>query len=152
MAKFEDAIGQVLTNEGGYVNDPTDPGGETKYGITKRTYPNLDIANLTTADAEAIYKRDFWRFDGIIYQNVANKLFDASVNMGHNAIKIMQRVVGTAVDGVYGHDTEAKINAYGGVALLIAYRQKLASYYLDLIADHPALAKYKNGWLKRAAQ
>lgn len=152
MAKFEDAIGHVLANEGGYVNDPTDPGGETKYGITKRTYPNLDITNLTVADAEAVYKRDFWRFDGIVDQSVATKIFDAYVNMGHNAIKIMQRVVGTAVDGVYGHDTEAKINAYGAVALLIAYRQKLASYYLDLIADHPALAKYKNGWLKRAAQ
>ena len=55
MAEFKLAIPRVITNEGGYVNDPDDPGGETKYGISKRSYPALDIKNLTVEQATAIY-------------------------------------------------------------------------------------------------
>ena len=65
-SSFDLAIPIVLENEGGYVNDPADPGGETKYGISKRSYPALDIKNLTVEQATAIYLRDFWQFGGII--------------------------------------------------------------------------------------
>jgi lysozyme family protein len=57
---FTTAINRTLGVEGGYVNDPNDPGGETKFGISKRAYPDVDIKNLTREQAVAIYKRDFW--------------------------------------------------------------------------------------------
>src|ERR1039458_5408099 len=106
MADFNLAISIVLTNEGGLVDDPNDPGGLTNYGISKASYPNLDIKNLTVAQATAIYLRDFWLFGGIVNQAVATKLFDAYVNMRHDAIKIAQGIVGAVVDGGYGVHTE----------------------------------------------
>jgi len=56
---FERCIAFVLRHEGGYVNDPRDPGGETKYGISKRAYPGLDIKNLTEEQAKEIYRQDY---------------------------------------------------------------------------------------------
>ncbi len=62
---WEKAISFVLKWEGGYSNDPYDSGGETKYGISKRSYPNLDIKNLTLEQAKEIYKRNYWdKIDG----------------------------------------------------------------------------------------
>ena len=60
MKNFNEIIEQVLEHEGGYVNDPKDLGGETKYGITKRFYPDVDIKNLTVEQAKEIYKKDYW--------------------------------------------------------------------------------------------
>ncbi len=58
--KFNKAVRIILAHEGGYVNHPADPGGETNMGISKRSYPDLDIKNLTVAMAKEIYFRDFW--------------------------------------------------------------------------------------------
>ena len=55
MGMFDYFIERVLVHEGGYVNDPRDPGGETKYGIAKRSYPGVDIRNLTRAQAVGIW-------------------------------------------------------------------------------------------------
>ena len=60
-AAFEAAVADVLGEEGGYVNNPADPGGETNWGISKRAYPNVDIKNLTRDDAKAIYLKDYWQ-------------------------------------------------------------------------------------------
>ena len=60
MELFDKAMNFVGLMEGGYVNDPIDKGGETKYGISKRSYPNLDIKNLTKEQAREIYYKDFW--------------------------------------------------------------------------------------------
>ncbi len=60
MDLFEHAITITLQHEGGYVNDPADPGGETRYGISKRAFPKVDIANLTINKAKAIYKAFYW--------------------------------------------------------------------------------------------
>lgn len=57
---FEKAVAFVLRHEGGYTNDNRDPGGETKFGISKRAYPSLDIKNLTEEQAKVIYRRDYW--------------------------------------------------------------------------------------------
>ena len=58
---FDEAFEILIGHEGGYVNDKRDPGGETKYGIAKRSYPNVDVRNLTRAQAVDIYRRDFWQ-------------------------------------------------------------------------------------------
>ena len=60
MQTFHDCIAHVLAAEGGLVNDPKDPGGVTKFGISQRSYPALDIRALTLDDAKTIYQRDYW--------------------------------------------------------------------------------------------
>ena len=152
MANFEDAIGVVLRNEGGYVWDGNDPGGETNFGISKRSYPNVDIKNLTVEEAKFFYKRDFWKFDGINDQAVATKLLDAYVNMGRSAIKIAQEIAVAPVDGEYGPHTEALINAISPTAFLMQYRSGLAQHYQNIVANNPAMGKFLAGWLRRAAQ
>ena len=95
---FDTAMTAVLGYEGGYVNDPNDPGGETNWGISKRAYPNLDVKNLTRDGAIQIYRRDYWdalgcdRFPSVI----AIALFDAAVNQGPvAAVRILQRALAT---------------------------------------------------------
>lgn len=103
--QFLTAINRVLGNEGGYVNDPNDPGGETNWGISKRSYPKVDIRALTRNQAIAIYYRDFWVpihgdevSDGAAYQ-----LLDAAVNSGPvQAIRFMQQAARVADDGYWG--------------------------------------------------
>tara|TARA_R100000963_G_C4537062_1_gene35886 strand:+ start:39 stop:254 length:216 start_codon:yes stop_codon:yes gene_type:complete len=60
LTKFDDIIEVVLEHEGGYVNDPDDPGGETNFGVAKRSHPDVDIANLTKDSAKEIYKEHYW--------------------------------------------------------------------------------------------
>jgi len=86
MAEFSRAINTILKNEGGYVNNPNDPGGETNYGISKRSFPDVDIRNLTQEKAIAIYRASYWGkyplLDQLDSQEVATKVFDLMVNMG----------------------------------------------------------------------
>ena len=153
MASFEAAIPTVLANEGGYSFNPSDPGGETNFGISKRSYPDLDIRNLTRDEACEIYRREFWQYDGIESQAVATKLFDTGVNLGtHRAVSYMQTLVGVQADGKYGSMTEGGINGSEEQTLLQAYRQRLIEYYNDLVAQHPNLHQFLNGWLRRANQ
>ena len=94
MAKFEPAIKVVLKHEKGYSNNLKDKGGETNFGISKRSYPKTDIKNLTLGRAMHIYKRDFWipgRYEEIHLQTIATKVFDISVNMGQKqAVRLLQ--------------------------------------------------------------
>lgn len=84
MSAWDAAVKLIMTLEGGYVNHPTDPGGETKWGISKRSYPHLDIANLTKHEARQIYRRDFWDPVAAHVTDPAMQLlvFDAAVNHG----------------------------------------------------------------------
>jgi lysozyme family protein len=84
MSYFNAAFLLVVGAEGGYVDDPNDPGGETKYGISKREYPSLNISALTIDDAKAIYLRDYWAPLGLDAKPWGTSLlkFDASVNQG----------------------------------------------------------------------
>jgi len=89
---FDKAIKFVLKWEGGYSNDPNDPGGETKFGISKRSYPELDISKLTLKQAKEIYYQNYWLeagCDDLPYPfNII--VFDTAVNMGRRrAIKFI---------------------------------------------------------------
>mgnify|MGYP001593112728 CR=1 FL=1 len=81
---FDRAIEFILKKEGGYVNDPQDPGGETNFGISKKAYPNLDIKNLTEGQAREIYKKDYWDKAGCEVMAWPDCLIqlDTAVNMG----------------------------------------------------------------------
>lgn len=89
MITFQQALDQLLKSEGGYVNDPNDPGGETNLGISKRAYPDLDIASLTPESVAPIYKRDYWdKIDGDLLTSPLNYIaFDCAVNQGVSAAK-----------------------------------------------------------------
>ena len=90
--KFEKAFQYTIANEGGYVFDKNDPGGATKYGISQRSYPALNIKHLTLDEAKKIYYCDYWlkgKFEQIDDKNVATQLFDFSVNFGIRAATIV---------------------------------------------------------------
>lgn len=110
---FETVVHMVLEHEGGYVNHPSDPGGETKYGISKRAYPDVDIAELTEDEAAVIYKRDYWdRIKGDdLPVGVACAVMDYAVNSGiSRASKALQSVCGIANgDGVIGPHSLASV-------------------------------------------
>jgi lysozyme family protein len=115
---FDHAVELIFKHEGGYVNHPDDPGGETNYGISKRAYPDLDIAHLSKHDAAVIYKEDYWdkiRGDDLPYP-LALATFDAAVNSGvRRASKWLQYAVGAKpTDGIVGNITVDIANAdYG---------------------------------------
>lgn len=159
MADFQQAFDFMLPHEGGYANDPSDPGGETNHGISKRSYPKLDIKNLTLQQAARIYKRDFWdqiRGDQIEDQALANKVFDLAVNMGvSRSIRLLQEACGLcglplAENGIMGTPTVTVINMCNSGALLTEFKALAAGYYRALVHQHPALQRFLNGWLRRA--
>jgi len=106
---FSTIIKMVLEHEGGYVNHSSDPGGETKYGISKRAYPDIDIAELTEEDAEKIYYDDYFsRIKGDdLPASVACVVLDYAVNSGvSRASKALQKACGiNNGDGVIGPHT-----------------------------------------------
>lgn len=100
---FEQALSNTLQHEKGYVNDPADPGGETRYGISKRAFPDIDIKTLTLAEAREIYRVHYWkkpRFHQVPQAALAVKLFDLGVNCGPGtATKMLQRAVNVVCAG-----------------------------------------------------
>ena len=156
MKSFNEIIEKVLEHEGGYVNDPTDLGGETKYGITKRFYPDIDIKNLTIEQAKKIYKRDYWDRNRIeeVPQELWYIYFDMCVNMGRKtAVKILQRAANSSghrlqVDGGMGPVTVKGLQNIS-VDRVRAFRIK---YYVDLINSKPEQEKFYYGWFRRTME
>lgn len=144
---FDRAFEHVVGVEGGYVNDPRDPGGETRYGISKRAYPNEDIRNLTLDRAKQIYWRDYW--DACKCDSIPSPLnlyvFDAAVNQGISvAIRVLQGVLGLTQDGIIGPKTIA--------AASVAGSEKVALYLADRAMRYAKTANfdtYGRGWMKR---
>lgn len=153
---FDVAIEYVLENEGGLADHPNDPGGLTKYGISQRSYPDLDIANLTIEDAKEIYHRDWWEYDEIEDVRIATKLFDTAINTGAvPAHRILQEALNDIgyrlqVDGIIGPRTLAAVNEAAADKLLPRMAELQEGYYHQLIERNPDLAVFENGWIRRA--
>lgn len=149
MTTFDQAFERLLGHEGGYVNDPRDPGGETNWGISKRSYPNVDIKALTQDGAKAIYRRDFWapvRADELP-DLVRFDVFDAAVNSGvSQSAKWLQRAAGVNPDGVIGAQTVAAARA-AGTQLAARFNGYRLQFYTDL-GTWPTFGK---GWARRVA-
>lgn len=141
----------ILKNEGGYVNDPNDPGGETNFGICKRSYPNVDIKNLTKDGAKAIYKKDYWdkvNGDQINDQNLATSVFDFAVNAGvGTAIKQVQKMLNVTADGVLGPKTMAALNASSGLSK--SFAKSRVRYYIDIVKSKPTQIEFLTSWMNR---
>ena len=147
---FDEAFEILIGHEGGYVNDKRDPGGETKYGISKRSYPREDIKAMTLERAKAIYLRDFWRPAGCdrIGDALAFDLFDLAVNSSvKTAIKTLQRALGVADDGVIGPVTMRAAAAMSGTRA----QARFAGARLAYLADLPTFATFGRGWTRRVA-
>lgn len=144
---FDRALEIVLEHEGGYVNHPDDPGGETKYGISKRAYPYEDIKGLTLEKASLIYKRDYWDRCrcGELPWPLSLCVFDSAVNQGVvRATMLLQRAVNAKQDGVIGPVTLSKARQAGPdvSALFMAER---AIHYASL----PTFNTFGRGWMRR---
>lgn len=145
---FNLAFDRLVTSEGGYVNHPDDPGGETKFGISKRSYPHLNIAALTRDDAKAIYLRDFWlagqmdKFDpGLAFQ-----AFDAAVNHGiGNAIRFVQRAARVADDGYIGPLTVAAVLKISPTDMIFRFLAQRGRFWAKL----STYDKFGRGWMNR---
>jgi lysozyme family protein len=157
MADFRKAVGSLrggglIQREGGYVNDPDDPGKETKFGISKRSYPALDIPNLTEEDARDVYLVDFWQPAGCdgMPQVVADAVFDFAVTSSvRRSVRVLQQAAGVPIDGVVGPNTLA---AVAGAADLVAARFTLIrmAYYAELAVKQKKNQKYLAGWILRS--
>ena len=156
MAKFELSIDTILKHEGGYVNDPDDPGGETNFGISKRQYLKIDIARLTIEQAKMLYRQDYWKYDEIISQPVATKVFDMAVNMGHGrAHRILQEALQNVgepvrIDGILGPQTIKAANGSDYEELLKEIRILMAVRYAQIALARPTSRKYLHNWMRRA--
>jgi len=151
----EEIILKTLEYEGGYVNDPNDAGGETKYGISKRQYPTLDIKNIDKQQAINIYKRDYFdrmNLGNIKHDFVAWKLFDIGVNMGiGTSTRFAQQILNLKEDGLLGKDTVFNIKQYydpQGFCQQLAIKQMLR--YTDIVIKKPSQLVFFKGWIRRA--
>lgn len=145
---FDEALPIILRHEGGatITDDPRDPGGLTKYGISQRAFPSLDIRNLTEADAAAIYRREYWdkaKCDSLP-AHLRLTVFDMAVNMGvGKAITLLQKACGVVQDGLLGPNTiRAAERLPDGLARLCAER---ALAYTGM----RGFDVYGRGWLRR---
>ena len=150
---FERAIAFVLEHEGGLVDNPKDPGGVTKFGISKRAYPHLDIRNLSVMEAMDIYQQDYWRpiKGDKLPMGVDIVMLDYAVHSGvRHAVQALQRAVGAKADGVIGP----------GTLSLVAARKRPRTLALDLararmnllvrlVKQKPSQVEFLGGWMSR---
>jgi lysozyme family protein len=168
---FEKAFEMVIGHEGGYVDDPTDRGGETKYGITKKYYPEEDIKNLTLTRAKEIYYDNYWKHKKLdldkladFHEKLAIELFDTGVNQGIvTSAKYLQESLNLLnrneklfddmkVDGWAGNTTFGclyKLRSYDKPALLKCVNGLQFMRYYDIVEDDPTQEKFFSGWMKR---
>lgn len=148
---FDKAFERLIGHEGGYVNHPSDPGGETNFGISKRSYPAEDIRSMTLERAKAIYLRDYWNAAGCDYVPEASRfdLFDMAVNSGvRPAIMAMQRAIGADADGVIGPNTLMLLDNIDP----LRFRMRFNGYRLQLISTLSTWPAFGRGWANRIAK
>ena len=166
MADFDVYLPLLLRFEGGYVDDPDDPGGETNKGITLRTFqqcaheqlgiePNSDnLKALTDAQAGILYRNLFWgkvRGDDIDLQDLANIVCDFYVNAGTHATTLLQSVLNdlgadVTVDGAIGNASIQALSGLDQTEVYRRYKQGRIAYYQDLGQKYP---RFLAGWLNR---
>lgn len=173
--RFRRAVEKVLAHEGGFVDDPLDPGGATNYGISLRYLRGLgtdigdldndgdvdeqDIRKLSREQAIAIYRARWWDRYGLARiddAGVAATLFDLMVNMGATtAVRLLQQSLNTCgqavlVDGVLGPKTVDAINRTPAGWLLAELRLAAIRRYVSLVTANRKLSKFLLGWIRRA--
>jgi lysozyme family protein len=147
---FDEAFDKLMAHEGGFVNSQADPGGMTKFGISKRSYPLEDIPNLTIERAKEIARRDFWGPAGCDALPDAMKLqvFDMAYNSGvKQAVRTLQKAVGEVPDGILGPRTLQAVQSMPVLRLVARFN----GARLEFMADLPTWSSFSRGWCKRIA-
>lgn len=150
---WDESITFVLKMEGGVVaeNDPNDPGGWTKFGISQKAYPNIDIKNLSVEEAREIYRRDYWapcQCDELP-RPFAIAIFDMAVNQGvKTATRTMQIALGVTVDGVIGPKTITAAKKASTRTFNKFLAERLCAYHRLMVAK-PNLGVYAMNWFHR---
>ena len=155
-SNYDKCLKTILHHEGGYVNHPKDPGGETNLGVTKRVYEEhggtKDMKNLLVEDVAPIYKKGYWdRMKGDELPNGLDLcVFDFGVNAGPGrSAKYLQTMIGTVADGGIGPNTLAKLAEYvekHGIEKCIEDFQSARQDYYEKLST---FATFGNGWTRR---
>lgn len=156
MAKIENSIDYVLTNEGGskYTNHPSDPGGPTKWGVTLATLSHWrsqkcaadDVKNLSKEEATRIYKAKYWdalALDSVAHQGVATALFDIAVNRGPATARAYASFVCNRLG-------KRSVNECEPEAFLKIFEARVEGGYRSIVATRPRMSVFLKGWLNRA--
>ncbi len=176
MAKFEPAFEATISNEGGYVNDPDDPGGETYKGIARASNPkwdgwitidllknkqqafpkNLESDEELQKQVKALYESNYWdkiSGDKIKDQDIAESIYDFAVNAGPRvSSKLAQLAVGVKPDGVIGPETLRYINADDPKTFLSVFALSKISRYVHICENRKESRKYFYGWVRRTLE
>ena len=151
---FQKCLDLVLKSEGGWVNNPADPGGETNLGVTKKVWEEWvghevkTMKGLTPADVAPMYQAKYWMacYANQLPMGVDYMAFDAAVNMGPGrAVKLLQEAMGCVPDGVIGPRTMQLIAQKDPKDVVDAYSNRNTSFYESL----PTFGTFGKGWLKR---
>ena len=159
QTNYDKCLETILHHEGGYVNHPKDPGGETNLGVTKRVYEEWggtkDMKDLTVEDVAPIYKKKYW--DKIKGDNLPSGLdlcvFDFGVNAGPGrAAKYLQTMIGTVADGGIGPNTLKAVESYvekmGLQEAITEYQSRRQDYYESL----STFSTFGKGWTRRVRE
>lgn len=169
MADFSLFLPVVLRNEGGWVDNPADPGGATNKGITIATLRaygpkllNIDptisaLKKLTDEQAGKIYKLEYWDpifGDEIQFQPLANIICDFRVNAGYHANELLLKVLNNlgsnhSPGGKLTRQVMESLNYHESAEVYMEYKAGRIAYYRNLAQDHPVLRRFLRGWINR---
>jgi len=160
-AQLSTSLKFVLRWEGGFVDNPNDPGGRTNKGVTQKVYdqwrvrqgaPAQDVKLITDEEVHAIYESGYWlaaRCD-LLEEPLFLVQFDTAVNMGvGRAIRFLQGAANCAADGAFGPGTAKAVAACDQGEAVIRYCDAREAFYGRLVEKNPKLATFKKGWLNR---
>lgn len=166
MSAFTDALAFTLRWEGGYSNNPNDPGGATMKGVTQRVYTaylqshnlaNANVRNITDAQLNDIYAAEYWSPSHCqsMPPPVAIAVFDLAVNGGvARAVRMLQSTLAVTPDGIFGPGSLRALNTRTATAadtnaFVNAYLSSRETFYRNLATQNPKLQTFLKGWLNR---
>lgn len=139
----------------GYVNDPVDAGGETKFGIAKNANPTVDIKTLTWAGAKEIYYKKYWLASACdkLEPRLSALHFDGAINHGvKRAIIFLQTAIGTTADGVIGPVSIALIAKKVELDIINGICDLRVQFYNQIVQKTPSQSRFLKGWLRRISE
>jgi lysozyme family protein len=152
-SNFKECLELVLKSEGGWVNNPKDPGGETNLGVTKAVWeeyvghPIKTMKDLTKDDVAPMYELKYWRpcYCEVLPRGLDFVVFSMGVNAGTGrSVKLLQQSLGCVPDGVIGPRTRELISSSNGANLIAKFSETRREYYRSL-----AKPMFEKGWLNR---